>query len=393
MGSLENSSDRDYARSVEGSILSGVRIVDFTWLLAGPACTRLLAGLGADVVKIESAERIDFARRLPPIVDEQGVKDSAFFREANLGKRSIVLDLKSHQGKGVALDLIRQSDVLVENFRPGVMSKLGLSYEAMHDVNPELLYASISGLGNSGPLTNVRLYGELVEALSGLLSSTGYGDGEFVLTAIGYPDTVAGTVAAFAILLHLYAGAKGARIDVSMLEAMLPMLPFSVAAWVANAEVIGPRGNWSDIMFPHDVYKCRDERWLAIEVWTEADWRNVLEACGVEASSDLWSAEGEVDRVRLADEIERVITSWAGGLSSLQAEADLRARGVPCSRVNTMSDLLTDPNLVDRAFWEKVSFGGRERLHGGVPLRVDGGRPRFARRSPRPGEHTFEVLR
>lgn len=242
-------------------LLKGVRVLDLSNVLAGPFCGYQLALLGADVIKVESPNGGDLARQLGADQELNANHMGASFLAQNAGKRSVILDLKSDDGKQAFLRLVESADVLIENFRPGVMDRLGVGYDTLAKINPRLVYAAISGFGQTGPLSHAPAYDQIIQGLSGLMSITG--DSESSPLRVGYPlcDTVGGMTAAFAICAALVSrgqSEEGSFIDVSMLDSTLASMGWIVSNLLIAGKEPVPMGNENFTASPSGTFQCQD---------------------------------------------------------------------------------------------------------------------------------------
>jgi benzylsuccinate CoA-transferase BbsF subunit len=337
--------------------LEGVRVADFTWVGAGPFLTKPLADHGAEVIKIESRTRIDSIRSMRPFRDGiPGVNRSGYFANRNSSKRSICLDLKQPAGRGVALQLMVASDVVTNNFTPGTMDKLGIGYEAVRAVRPDIIYLEMPMQGNTGPHMNHRGYGLTISALGGLLGLSGWADRPPLGTGTNYPDHVPNplhsAVAVLAALRHRRRTGEGAYIEVAQIESTVNLIGGALIAEQLHAGSVGRRGNLDDRAAPHGVYPCRGEdRWCAIAVLTDEQWRRATEVLGrpdlsVGKYATIAGRRGDV--VRLDEEM-----SNATSARDADELADaLAAAGVAAAPVNDAADLVErDPQLRARGHW------------------------------------------
>src|SRR5262245_31577540 len=257
--------------------LAGIRVVDLTRILAGPYCTQALADAGADVVKIEEPARGDDTRGWgPPFVEGE----SCYFLAVNRGKRSVTLNLKHARGRELLGELMAQSDVLVENFRPGTLDRLGFSYEACRARHPRLVYASISGYGRDGPLGGRPGYDAVIQGEAGLMSVTGEPDGSPLKVGASLVDVLAGMNATQGILLALLRRqqtGEGGRVEVSLLESALPPLAYHNTTWLLAGEVPRRLGNRHPSLAPYETYETADG-YVIVGVGSEALWRAFCQA-------------------------------------------------------------------------------------------------------------------
>ncbi|WP_281259345.1 CaiB/BaiF CoA transferase family protein [Prauserella shujinwangii] len=369
--------------------MRGVRVADFTWVGAGPFMTKPLADHGADVIKIESRVKTDVIRGMAPFAEgEPGVNRSGYFANRNSSKRSVCLDLRSPEGRELALRLISVSDVVANNFTPGTMDRLGLGYESARAVRPDIVYLDMPMQGNTGPHRDHRGFGLSIGAAGGLLAQSGYPDRPPVGTGTNYPDHVPNPLhAAIAVLVALRRRRRtghGQHIELSQLESTLNAIgPDLVAA--SAGRPVGRRGNDDDLAAPHGVFPCAGEdRWCAIAVVTDEHWHGLVTALGRPSWADdpaLTSAGGRrAASARLSESLRQTVLDWdAEKLADTLAEA-----GVPAALVADAAYLLySDPQLAARGHW--VSLRHPEMgacVYDGIPYRLS--RTPGSLRSPAP---------
>ena len=333
------------------ALLEGIRVLDLTNVLAGPFAAYQLALLGADVIKIETPDRGDLARRLGADPSLNAALMGASFLAQNAGKRSVTVNLKSDAGREVFLRLVRSADVLIENFRPGVMARLGLAYDILRQHRPDLVYCAISGFGQDGPLRDNPAYDQIVQGLAGVMSVTG--DAASAPLRVGYPiaDTTGGLTAAFAItaaLVRRVRGGEGEFIDVSMLEATLATMGWQVSNWLIAGVRPRPLGNENMTAAPSGTFATGDGP-LNIAANQQQQFETLARLIGrPELADDPRFAEREArkgNRFALKAEIE---TSLAGK-SAAEWSALLNAQGVPAGEVLDIPAVLAHPQVVGRA--------------------------------------------
>ncbi|MDO8530763.1 MAG: CoA transferase [Dehalococcoidia bacterium] len=339
--------------------LSGVRVVDMTRVVAGPWATRVLATFGAEVIKIESTKRLDFQRNRGPFPPGLGPPDgSAAFTANNLNKRSFTLDLTREEGRKLFLELVRKSDVVLENFSYGVMEKLGFGYDALSKNNPGVIMLSLSALGRTGPEKTAVGYGHGFHAFSGITYLTGYPDKGPGGIGGSWSDPVAGTSMTFSIMAALHHRKKtgqGQHIDLSIIEATMVGLPEALMDYTMNGRNRGRRANEDDIMAPHNTYRCAGaDAWIAIGVEDDTQWRAL---CGVMGRPDLAADARFADRyarwTRRA-ELDTLVEGWTRTQSNTDLERRLQGVGVPASAVRDIRDLLEDEHLNARGVFARV---------------------------------------
>jgi CoA:oxalate CoA-transferase len=325
--------------------LSGILIVDLTRVLAGPFCTLLLADLGARVIKVETPEGDD-ARRIGPFVDGQ----SGYFLSLNRGKESLALDLKSAPDRSLFERLLARADVLAENFRPGVMQRLGYGWEALEPRFPRLVMASISGFGQTGPYAQRPAYDVIAQAMGGVMSLTGHpGTGPTrVGTSMG--DITAGLFAAVGILAALAArqgSGRGARVDVAMLDAQVATLENAIVRYFASGEVPGPLGSRHPSIAPFQALATADG-FIVVAAGNDALFAKLCRALErPELAQTPEFASNEL-RIRSADALEGRLTQALAAHGSAHWLEKLAAAGVPCGPVNDIQALVADPQIAAR---------------------------------------------
>ena len=362
-------------------VLAGVRVIDFTQAWAGPTCARILGDFGADVIKVESIAAPDIGHIVGPWQgDEKDPDASGFFIEWNRNKRSILLNMKDEGDKRLALRLCAGADVVVDNFSPRVMPSFGLGYEQLREVNPGVIQCSISGFGASGPDRLYPAYGQQVEAISGLMSASGYPGGEPMKTGVSYPDPTSGTGGAAAIamaLIHRERTGEGQWIDLSMLEIIVAQLGQPLMAYFRRGVEAERRGNASLWWPVQGMYRCAgDDRWLAVECHTPEE---------VAALAALTGLPGAELQARLGE--------FTAGRDAHALAEQLQAAGVPATCAEKVSDLMDDAHLRARGFWvplDQPKVGTV--ITSGVIGRLTKTPGRVHRPAPLLGQHHDEVM-
>ncbi len=378
-------------------ILNGVRVIDFSWVGAGSFTTRLLAEHGADVVKIESGTNIDSLRLGPPFArGEPGVNRSGYFAERNANKRSVVVNVKDPRGREIVHRLIADADVVANNFRPGVMDKLGMSYEVLRGINPRLIYLSMSMQGASGPERDYSGYGITIAATTGLTHLSGEPGRYPVGTGTHYPDHVPNpTHAALAVLAairHQRRTGQGQAIELAQTEPMIAMLGPAVLEWTARGTEPGPAGNRHPQWCPHGVFPALgDDNWIAIAVRKESEWQALCSELGL--SSQLASLALADRRARIVD-IEAAVAERTATRSGSELMHALQKVSVPAGVVQTAADLVDrDAQLEFRGHWVRLAHAEMgESLYGVAPMRFSASSGELTSAAPLLGEHTRQIL-
>lgn len=379
--------------------LNGVRVLDFSWVWGGPFCTLQLAQLGADVIRVESARRSCLFRNLLPFADNiPGPNRAGLFNQVNQGKRSVVLELNNPKALEVARTMVAWADVVVENFAPGVIERMGLGYDALRAIKPDLIMLSISGYGQSGPFRSYVSYGGIIGAYSGFYAHNGHTGDEPRDLGVTYADPATGITGAAAILLALTNKAltgEGQYIDLSMLEAMGTMAAEGLLEVAMNGREPRRRGNHDPCMSPHNCYKARGdaEMWVSIVAGTQEQWRALCAAIGQPALADDPRFAKAALRKRNEDELDRIITRWTQERDRWEITETLQRAGVAAFPTLGNQDLFEDFHLIERGFIIEVDHpdGGR-RQHTSQPWTMSRTSNRALTRAPLLGEHTAEVL-
>jgi crotonobetainyl-CoA:carnitine CoA-transferase CaiB-like acyl-CoA transferase len=342
-----------------GRPLEGVKVLDLMWALAGPLATRTLADHGATVIRIESSKRIDVCRTLMPYLDgEAGAENAVVFHSTNVGKRMLTLDLATPEGRAVALDLVRWADVVCESFTPGGMKKLGLDYETLREIRPDLIMLSTCLMGQTGPLARFAGYGNLAAASTGFYEMAGWPDRAPAGPFGAYTDYIAprfNAAAVLAALEHRRRTGEGQHIDLSQAEAALHFLGPELLEVTVNGVTPSRAGNRDRELAPHGVYPCAgDDCWVAIAARDDGDWHALATAMGrAELAADARFATAEA-RLANVEALDALLTAFTNALPMDAVEARLRAAGVPASGVYNSAEAVRDPQLAERGHFVPV---------------------------------------
>jgi crotonobetainyl-CoA:carnitine CoA-transferase CaiB-like acyl-CoA transferase len=373
--------------------LQGIVVLDFSHALAGPYCTMLMAAYGADVIKVENPEQGDIGRTWGPPF--QG-PDAAYFVGLNSGKRSLALDLKTPEGLATCRQLAAKADIMIENFRPGTMDRLGLDYAALSAANPRLIYVSISGYGQTGPRRLEPAMDLIVQAAAGLMSITGTAQGETVKTGHSVADITAGLFALIGAMMALEARhrtGRGQFVDVSMMDALMSTMIANFARYLATDKIPGPIGTRFDGIVPYRNYPCAD-REVTIAVASDKLWRNFCEAIGRKDWIDHPHYCTNPVRVQNRAVLEPLIEAIFRSQSAAHWIDTLSKHGVPCTLVRNLKEVLDDEQTSARNMTPVVRHAeaGPIRVMG-VPVQLSETPGRIAEASPLLGADTAAVLR
>ena len=371
--------------------LSGIRVVDLTRILAGPFCTQLLADLGAEVIKVEQPGRGD------PVRGQGAIKDglSWYFAQFNRNKKSITLDLYKDEGRRVLEDLLRRADVLVENFRPGVLDKMGLAEARRRELNPRLVVASINGYGSSGPYADRPAFDFIAQAMSGFMSVTGAK--EPMRAGPPISDLVAGLYAGFGVLAALLAQERGTssggqRVEAALTDGLISMLAYFSASYFATGHLPERTGNDHPVVYPYGLFHAEDGD-VAIAPSTPAIVERLLKELGLD---DLLAVPEFATNERRIENRERLRAIVDAKIGEATVEAwilRLNRAGVPCGRVMNLENVFTDPQVLAQEMVLEAEHPGHGRVRmTGFPVKLSATPARFRRPAPALGEHTDEIL-
>jgi CoA:oxalate CoA-transferase len=373
--------------------LAGIRVLDLGRHLAGPTCAMWLGDLGADVIKIEDPQHGEDGRASgPPFFHGE----SAFFLSANRNKRSLALDIKDPAGQEIFRRLARTADVVVENFRPGVMDALGIGYAAVAQENPRVIYCSLSGYGADGPAAGRPGLDQIIQGMSGLMSITGFAGGEPVRVGIPIADLLAGLFGAYGVLAALQARERTGRgqvVTTSLLESMVGMLGFQAVRYLNGGGVPPPAGNHHPINAPYGVYRTRDG-YITLGATGEKRWRRFCELLGAPEWMDDPRFATNGDRFLHREELTRLIEERLQAHTSEEWEQILNEHGIPCGPIYRMDQALEHPQVRHRQMVVELPHPqlGTVRLLG-LPVKLSATSGAIRRAPPLLGEHTDEVLR
>jgi crotonobetainyl-CoA:carnitine CoA-transferase CaiB-like acyl-CoA transferase len=384
-------------------LLNGVRILDLTMVFAGPVATKILAELGAEVIKIESMQRADVFTRANVYPENNPGNDpwnrGCLFHSLNAGKRGISLNLGTETGRDIFKKLVKKSDALIENFSPRVMENWGLNYEQIKKVNPRIIMVSISGLGHYGPLRDYYMYVPGMEGMSGMTYNTGHPDEPPLLSGCAYGDWVAGANAAMALitaLFHQKITGRGQYVDVSGREAAVCHIGDIVMDYVINGRDRKRSGNKHLQYAPYGCYRCRgDDDWVAICIETESQWKRLVQAVGKPKLVENKVFATMQRRLDNQSELDAIIEEWTVRRDKFEVMETLQKLRIPAGAVLNMKEVNLNPHLKNRGFFQLVDHGegiGRRPIPSQIPASFHGFGKSVLKRAPRFGEDTEHVL-
>ncbi len=371
--------------------LDGVRVIDLSRVMSGPFCTAMLADLGAEVIKIEMPGVGEDSRHLGPFQDGE----SAYFMLLNRGKKSMTLNLKSSRGREILLALAESSDVVIENFRPGVAHPLGIDYAALAALNPGLVYASISGFGQSGPLAGRPAYDLVVQAMSGLMDVTGQRDGPPTAIGESMADVCAGMFAAWGISTALFARertGKGRHLDIAMLDSMFSMMLTVLGLQLYSDRAPVRVGSRHPVTYPVDAFAAKDGH-VVMVVSSDRAFGAFCKAIGRPALSEDERFRANADRNTNEAALKAIIEAWTSERTAIEIVEAMDAAGIPAAPVLSLADVAEGAHIASREMISTVkhpTLGDIPLVH--QPVRFSGAEREFQRPPPGLGEHTRELL-
>ena len=379
------------AISVAGP-LSGVVILDLTQILAGPMCAMVLADMGADVIKVEKPNGGDDNRRMgPPFIKDW----SAGFLAVNRNKRSLALDLRSEAGRGVFRRLVEEADVVVENFRPGVMERLGLGYEELRNIKPSLVYCTISGFGSTGPARNRGGFDLVAQGVSGLMSITGHPNSPPAKVGVPITDLTAGLFAANGIMaayVHALKTGQGQMVDTSLMEAGVAYTVWESSVYFAEGEIPGPLGSAHRVSAPYQALRTKDG-YLNLGAATQPTWEQLCRAIGREDLIEDERFRAPWDRKAREEELAALLEETFSTQNTSHWLELLDAAGVVAGPIYNMEQVYQDPQVLAREMLVDTQDPELGTIHNiGVPVKLSNTPGSIRRRAPALGEHSAEIL-
>ncbi len=369
--------------------LHGLRVLDFTRVLAGPLCTMLLGDMGADVIKIEDPRHGDDTREWAPFVGGW----STYFLSVNRNKKSVAIDLKSEAGAAFLKSLIQSADVLVENFRPGTLARLGFGPDQARAMNERLIYCSISGYGATGPKRDLAGYDMVIQGESGLMDITGFPETGPTKVGVAITDCLAALYAVQGILLAHISRArtgKGQYLDIALLDSAVSILGLPAGIAAATGKSPGRLGNEHPSLAPYEPYPASDG-YVVVAVANPRLWSRFCAAAGAEALEHDPRFATNSDRLKNRPALNEAIATLFRHQTVSSIIDRLTAAGVPCGRVRTIDEVLADPQLSARQMFVEIATSDGTVKVPGNPIKLSSHEPRPAAAPPALGEHTEEV--
>ena len=376
----------------EAGALSGVRILDLTRVLAGPFCTMLMADMGADVVKIEEPGKGDDTRTYPPFIEGC----SAYFCNMNRNKKSITLDLKKPEAKAIFKEMVKNVDIVIENYKPGTMAKLGIGYEDLKEINPRLIFASISGFGQYGPYRERPGYDIIGQAMGGLMSVSGWPDSPPTRSGTAMGDILAGLNCCIGILAALKGrevSGRGQSVDVALVDSVVSAMETIIQLYLVEKRIPGRIGNRYEFIYPYDTFAASDG-WAVIAVGNDAVWKRFCEVIGRKELIEHPDYKKNPDRVKNNHALNAIVTEWTRQKTVAEIVDLLLANSVPSAPINNVEQLVNDPHIAGarEMFVDMLNPMGEPMKVVACPIKFSETKASVRTTAPNLGEHTNEVL-
>jgi crotonobetainyl-CoA:carnitine CoA-transferase CaiB-like acyl-CoA transferase len=364
--------------------LAGLKVVELARILAGPWAGQTLSDLGADVIKVESPEGDDTRKWGPPFVERDGDKTASYFHSCNRGKSSITVDFRTNEGQEKIRDLVKDADILIENFKVGGLAKYGLDYDSLSAINPRLIYCSITGFGQTGPYAHRAGYDYIIQGMSGLMSITGDPDGMPQRVGVAVTDIFTGVYATTAILsaVHMrHMTGQGQHIDMSLLDCAVSVMANQALNYLTTGTAPVRTGNYHPNLTPYQVFPCRDGH-IIIATGNDAQYQRLCDVLGLPEMITDPRFVGNADRIKNRE----AMTDLLNGKTCLMSKSDLLAacedRGIPAGPINTMDEVFSDPHVIARGM--QVDLDGIPSVRS--PFQFSGANLKLDRASPKLGQ-------
>ncbi|WP_347313561.1 CaiB/BaiF CoA transferase family protein [Defluviimonas sp. SAOS-178_SWC] len=330
--------------------LAGLKVVELARILAGPWAGQTLADLGAEVIKVEAPEGDDTRRWGPPFIEREGDRSAAYFHSCNRGKKSVTADFRTEEGQAFVRDLVKDADILIENFKVGGLAKYGLDYQSLRKVNPRLIYCSITGFGQTGPYAHRAGYDYIIQGMSGLMSVTGEPNGQPQKVGVAVTDIFTGVYATTAILAAVHqrgVTGEGQHVDMALFDVATSVMANQAMNYLASGIAPMRMGNAHPNIVPYSVFDCADG-WIIIATGNDGQYRRLCMVLGLEALAEAPDYLTNADRIANRAALAETITSKTRTWSKSDLLAACEAEGVPAGPINDMGEVFADPQIVAR---------------------------------------------
>lgn len=364
--------------------LEGLKVIELARILAGPWAGQALSDLGAEVIKIESPDGDDTRQWGPPFIERDGDKTAAYFHSCNRGKRSVSVDFRTPEGQQRVLDLVRDADILIENFKVGGLAKYGLDFDSLHKINPQLIYCSITGFGQTGPYAHRAGYDYIIQGMSGLMSITGEPDGQPQRAGVAVTDLFTGLYSTSGILAALYQRertGKGQHIDMALLDCAVAATANQAMNYLSTGVPPGRTGNYHPNLTPYQVFDCADGH-IIIATGNDGQYQRLCTLLGLDWMADAPEFLKNVDRVQNREKMIDLLMGETRNLSKAELLAGCEERGIPAGPINDMSDVFADPQVQARGL--QIDLDGVPGVR--MPIRFSDADLKLDRPSPKLNE-------
>lgn len=377
----------------EPGALKGITILDLTRVLAGPFCTMLLGDMGAEIIKIEEPGKGDDTRGYPPFVNGF----SAYFGNMNRNKKSMTLDLKNEEARNIFFEMVKKADVVIENYKPGTMDKLGIGYNTLKQINPALVFASISGFGQFGPYRERPGYDIIGQAMGGLMSVSGWPDSPPTRSGTAMGDVLGGLNCCIGILAALKSRDQtgvGQSVDVSLVDSVVSAMETIIQIYLVEGRVPERIGNRYEFIAPYDTFQASDG-WVVIAVGNNAVWKRFCQAIQQEELSDHHDFKDNADRVRNQSKISEVVSEWTKDQTVSEIVEYLLTHSIPSAPINDVSTIVNDPHIAGarEMFVDMSTPQGDSMKAIATPIKFSETKATVRSNPPKLGEHNDIVLK
>ena len=369
--------------------LAGVKVVELARILAGPWAGQTLADLGADVLKVEAPEGDDTRRWGPPFIEQEGDRSAAYFHATNRGKRSVTVDFRTAEGQETVRRLIADADVVIENFKVGGLAKYGLDYVSLRQVNPRLIYCSITGFGQDGPYAHRAGYDFIIQGMAGLMSVTGEPDGQPQKVGVAVTDIFTGVYAATAILAALHQRAStglGQQIDMALMDVAASIMANQAMNYLATGVAPQKMGNAHPNLAPYAVFDCADG-WLILATGNDGQYQRLCGLLGLDEMATAPAFATNADRIANRAEMTARLTAATRTWAKADLLAACEGAGVPAGPINDLAEVFADPQIVARGM--QIAPGGVPGVRS--PFRFSGAELALDRPAPKLGQHQGDL--
>jgi len=373
--------------------LNGIKVIDLTHVLAGPFCTMMLGDLGADIIKIEIPKKGDDTRNYLPFIKGE----SAYFMNVNRNKRSLELNLKHPEGKKILLDLVKKADVVIENFKPGTMEKLGLGYEKLKKVNKKIIYACISGFGHYGPYKNRPGYDLIGQAMGGMMSVTGWPDSPPTRTGTAIADILAGLSCCIGILSALRESeisGEGQKVDIALVDSVVAAMETLNQIYIVEGRIPKRNGNRYEFFYPYDSFKASDG-WFVFAIGNREMWKRFCSVMENDALFDDDSYNSVAKRVENHKQLKKIIEKWSNSKNVKEVVDVLLGNKIPAAPIYNVDQVVNDEHIANaREMFVEVDhpIAGKTKI-AGSQLKLSKNKPSIRIPAPLLGQHSIEILK